>query len=85
MIYYIGRITILIIHLALMVGLLLIFIYVVFNIIYNARFFRRLHPFVKKSIYAVIDFTKVWGPKSLMLYIFGQILSSLARFLGISF
>ncbi len=82
-IYVLGNVIMLVFRLAFVVGISLVLLYVIFNMIYNARFFRKLPTFLKNFIYTTINFTRVWGPKSLILYIFGQIAMSLGRLLGL--
>lgn len=83
-IYTIGSIIIFIFQAALIVGMLFILIYAIFNTLANARFFQKFPCFMRQFVFYSIDFTRVWGPNLLIFYIFGRLLLSILNFLGLS-
>ncbi len=71
------------VQLGFFAGVLLILLYVVFNAFSNSAVFRKSNKSIKNTVFRIIDFSRVWGPNCLMVFILGRFLLMFLR-LGLS-
>ncbi len=76
---FIFQIVLLAVQLGFFLGVLLILIYVILNALANSGAFRKAGKGVKKAVFGVIDFSRVWGPNCLMVFILGRLVLMLLR------
>lgn len=83
-IYTVGNIVVFIFSASIVLGVLLLVVYILFNLIANARFYYKSPRIFRRVVDKIIDFTRVWGPNLIIFYLLGSLLIRLLNFLGLA-